>query len=69
MERLIHIRFEGKSFDIPIVQLDIGNESTERQIKTALANYLDVADSRLGNYVVEVHESGNITVRPEAVFG
>ena len=69
MERMLHVRFEGKSFDLPLTQLDIGNTSNDRQIRTALAEYLDVGENRFRNYVVEVHENGNITVRPEAVFG
>ena len=69
VERVLHVRFEGKSFDIPINEIDIGDASSDRQIKAALASYLDVAESRFRNYVVERHDNGNFTVRPEAVFG
>ena len=69
VERVLHVRFEGKSFDIPLAQLDVGAGSSDRQVKAALALYLEVAESRFRNYVVERHENGNITVRPEAVFG
>jgi len=69
MERVLHVRFEGKSLDIPQHELDVGGRSSDRAVKTALASYLDVAASRFRNYVVERHENGNITVRPEAVFG
>ena len=69
MEQVLHIRFEGKSFDIPMTSLDIGAGSNDRQVKIALAVYLDVAESRFRNYVVERYDNGNITVRPEAVFG
>jgi hypothetical protein len=57
------------SLDIPLQELDIPTGSAERNIKTALASYLEVAEARFRDYVVEQHENGNITVRPEAVFG
>ena len=69
VERVLHIRFEGKSFDIPQNELDIGGRSSDRQVKAAVAAYLDVPDSRFRHYVVERHENGNVTIRPEAVFG
>ena len=49
--------------------LDVGSGSTDREIKGAVAGYLDVTEARFRSYVVERHENGNITVRPEAVFG
>ena len=69
MEAILHARFDGKSFDIPVIKLDIGSDSSDRQVKAALAWYLDVAESRFRDYVVERHDNGNLTVRPEAVFG
>lgn len=69
MIRTVHVRFEGKSFDVPVAQLDVDVGSSDRNVKAALAGYLDVAGSRFNNYVVERHENGNVTVRPEAVFG
>lgn len=69
MNLIVHIRFEGKSFDIPMMALDIGSGTDDRQVKTALAGYLDVSETRFRNYVVERHDNGNFTVRPEAVFG
>ncbi|MGD2269590.1 MAG: hypothetical protein PVI06_04255 [Desulfobacterales bacterium] len=69
MEIMLHARFDGRSYDIPLSKLDIGSDSSDRQVKAALAWYLDVAESRFGDYVVERHDNGNFTVRPEAVFG
>lgn len=69
MELILHVRFEGKSFDIPMTTLDLGSGSGDSQVKVSLANYLDVAESRFRNYVVERHDNGNFTLRPEAVFG
>jgi len=68
-QAVVHIRFEGKSQDISVSELDIGQASTDEQIKSAVANFLDVEAEKLENYVIERHENGNYTVRPEAVFG
>ncbi len=46
-----------------------GSESDDREIKGALARHLDVPEAHLRDYTVDRHETGNLTVRPEAVFG
>ncbi len=66
---VIHIRFEGRSLDIPQGDLDVGTASSDDQIKRALARYLEVPEAKLRDYVVDRHNTGNMTVRPEAVFG
>jgi hypothetical protein len=64
-----HIRFEGRSLDVPLAELDIGPRSQDGEVKRALARFLDVPEARLRDYVVDRHDTGNVTVRPEAVFG
>lgn len=66
---VIHVRFAGRSFDVPTAQFDLGVGSSDAQVKQALAQYLEVPVARLGDYVVDRHQNGNLTVRPEAVFG
>ncbi len=68
-ERQVHIRFDGRSWDIPFRALDIGDACSDAEVREALARYLDISVRKLGSYVVERHTSGNMTVRPEAVFG
>ena len=68
-EARVHIRFEGRSWDILCRDLDIGQMSTDDEVRRALANYFDVALGKFRAYVIERHENGNMTVRPEAVFG
>jgi len=68
-QAIVHIRFEGKSQDIPVSELDIGEASTDEQIKQAVASFLDADVGKLADYVIERHANGNYTVRPEAVFG
>jgi hypothetical protein len=65
----IHIRFEGRSLDVPLSALDLGALPSDDQVKRALGHYLKVPASKLRDYVVDRHPNGNLTVRPEAVFG
>jgi len=64
-----HIRYNGRSLDVPLGQLDIGVGSSDAEIKRALAGHLEVPEAKLRDYVIDRHETGNLTVRPEAVFG
>ncbi len=66
---VLHVRFEGQSRDIPLESLRVGTGSTDQAIRMAVANYLDIAVERLDPMVIERHENGNLTMRPEAVFG
>jgi hypothetical protein len=68
-QRMVHVRFQGQSWDLAFGLLDIGDLSNDRDVRQALARYLDVPARKLVAYVVERHANGNITVRPEAVFG
>ena len=64
-----HVRFEGRSLDVPCSALGIDPRSGDREVKRAVARYLEAPEARLHPYVVDRHENGNLTVRPEAVFG
>jgi hypothetical protein len=66
---VVHIRFEGRSLDIPQGDLDVGPASSDNEIKRELARHLDVSVDKLRDYVIDRHDTGNMTVRPEAVFG
>ena len=66
---VVHIRFDGRSLDIPQGDLDVGAASSDNEIKRALARHLEVPESKLRDYVIDRHDTGNMTVRPEAVFG
>ncbi|HZY86475.1 MAG TPA: hypothetical protein VFE78_16695 [Gemmataceae bacterium] len=64
-----HVRFEGRSLDFPLAELGVGPLSPDREVKRAVARQLEVPEVRLHRYVIDRHESGNVTVRPQAVFG
>lgn len=64
----IHIRFQGESYRLEpgVVVPDDGSDAA---LLRAVASWLEVDAARLDAYVVERHENGNVTIRPEAVFG
>ena len=64
-----HVRFDGRSLDVPLAELGVGADASDREVKRAGARHLEVPVEHLGNYVLDRHETGNVTVRPEAVFG
>ena len=66
---VIHVRFEGQSWDIAFDVLDVGDLSSDQDVRRALAHYFNVPVRKFAPYVVERHANGNFTVRPEAVFG
>jgi hypothetical protein len=66
---VVHVRFEGQSWDIAFSVLDLGDLSSDQDVRQALARYFDVPVGKFAPYVVQRHANGNITVRPEAVFG
>ena len=67
--RLLHVRFAGRSFDIPLVGLDLDSYADDVRVKHVVANHLEVAERRLDDYVIDRHANGNLTLRPPAVFG
>ena len=65
----IHVRFAGRSFRLEASALDVGNLSSDHEIKAALSSHFGVTSTAFASHVVERHENGHFTVRPEAVFG
>lgn len=66
---MVHVRFEGRSFDVAEVRLGITSASTDVAIKERVSQHLDVAQDRLNEYVVDRRPSGDVIIRPEAVYG
>ena len=64
-----HVRYARRSLDVPLAALDVGVGSGDGHVRRSLARYLGVAESKLDAYVIDRHPNGNLTVRPEAVFG
>ena len=66
---MIHVRFEGRSFDLSRRELGHNGHGHDTDVKARLARYLDVRPERLDAYVVERRLSGDLIIRPEAVYG
>lgn len=66
---MVHIRFEGRSYDLTESQLGITTNMNESAIKERLAQHLDVGRDRLQYYVIDRRPSGDLIIRPEAVYG
>jgi hypothetical protein len=66
---VLHLRFQGRSRDIALDTLAINAGTADDAVKQAVARFLDVALSDFNETVIERHANGNLTLRPEAVFG
>lgn len=66
----LHIRFEGQSVDVEMAEVDLGDLSTEVQIKQAAANALSVPVVKFAAFAIDKNpDTGDVTLRPQAVFG
>ena len=66
---MVHVRFEGRSYDVTERHLGINLEMGDRAIKDRVARYLEIPNRRLESYVIDRRPSGDTIVRPEAVYG
>lgn len=66
---MVHIRFEGRSYDLTENQLGIATGMSDKAIKERLAQHFDVNGNRFESYVLDRRPSGDLIVRPEAVYG
>lgn len=66
---MVHVRFEGRSYDLREGELDLALGSNDRSVLERVASYLDVKPERFRHYVVDRRPSGDVIVRPEAVYG
>lgn len=66
---MVHIRFEGRSYDVTEQQLEVTTNMSDRAIKEQLSHYLDISTNRLQDYVIDRRPSGDLIIRPEAVYG
>ena len=66
---VLHVRVMGRSRDIAFDLLDIGPASTDDMIRVAVARFMELSEGQLKDTVIKRHTNGNMTLRPEAVFG
>lgn len=66
---MVHVRFEGRSFDVAESQLNITTGTNDAAVKKRLAQHLDIHQDRLQSYIIDRRPSGDLIIRPEAVYG
>ena len=66
---MVHIRFEGRSVDVAEAQLGIVTGMNDVAVKERVSRHLEVNANRLSTYVVDRRPSGDLIIRPEAVYG
>ncbi len=66
---MVHIRFEGRSYDVAEQHLGIQVGMGDSTLKEQVARHLEIPVNRLDTYVVDHRPSGDVIVRPEAVYG
>ncbi|WP_017653330.1 hypothetical protein [Fortiea contorta] len=66
---MVHIRFEGRSVDVVETKLGITAGMNDFAVKEQIARHLDVNSSRLSAYIVDRRPTGDLILRPEAVYG
>jgi hypothetical protein len=66
---MLHVRFEGRSFDLAENTLGVTRQTSDTAVKERLGQHLDIAQERLNDYVIDRRPSGDIIIRPEAVYG
>jgi hypothetical protein len=66
---MVHIRYNGHSYDLAEAQVGVGVGMTDAQIKQQLARHFDVAVGDFAPYVVDRGPNGDLIIRPEAVYG
>lgn len=66
---MVHIRFEGRSLDVTETQLEITAGMNDVAVKEQVSQHLNVSVNRLSAYIVDRRPSGDLIVRPEAVYG
>lgn len=65
----VHVRYDGRSFDLAFDELGVTMDSPDVVVHEALARRFDLPRHTFRGHVVERHRAGSMTVRPEAVFG
>lgn len=66
---MVHVRFEGRSYDVTENDLGLRTGMNDSQVKERLAVHFDVKRDRFSDYVIDRRPSGDLIIRPEAVYG
>lgn len=64
----LYVRFNGRSEELDLQRLGLRPDSSDTEVRTALARHYDCNIKELDGYVI-VHEPQAIIVRPVAIYG
>ena len=66
----VHVFYEGRAWDLDMSALDVGQLSTDNDVRGKVAESLNVPVAKLASFTVDRNvETGDMTLRPQAVFG
>jgi hypothetical protein len=65
---VLHVRFEGNSYELALDELNLDMDSSEDQIKRTVASHYHRPATFFTRYTV-VRHSNAIVLRPEAIYG
>lgn len=63
---VMHVRFAGQRFDVPLATLQVSVDSEDYHVKLAVARYLCLPDGAMHAYGIDRHPNGDLTIRPGA---
>ncbi|MDB5034497.1 MAG: hypothetical protein JWQ98_1738 [Chlorobi bacterium] len=66
---MIHIRFEGSSYDLSELNAGVAAGMSDDEIRDCVARFLETGTKNLELYVIDRRPAGDIIIRPEAVYG
>jgi len=74
---MIHVRYDGHSYDFRYDELDVGDLSTDAELRESvvapLAEQSGMTEGTIRNklrgFAVDRGTEGEVTLRPQAVFG
>lgn len=67
---VVHIMWDGRSYDLTQGDLDVGDLSSDADVRSAVARELEVPVGKLASFAIDRNEeSGDLTLRPQAEFG
>lgn len=64
----VHVFYGGQSYDLDSGLLDLGELSSDNEIRNAVARHFSVPESKLANFHVD-RVGNDVTLRPQASFG
>ena len=63
---MIHIEYDGRSYEVAEDQLDFSRARTDDQLKARLAFFLDVWPRLLDSYHIDRRPNGTLVLSPQA---